>query len=237
MVWGWAPHLESRPGMIQAYILVMALAIAYVAYLSPSRIHHDPPALRGLGTARTGFVRTDNLRESLVPYGLLTLAGTLLLLGLALAGDASAPSRILERPFWVKLSFYLLSALGQQLFFGSFLILRLRALFNAMPGATVRHPLRTRALICGTTALVFAVCHIPNLPMMGFAVALSFSLGWIFYTRPNLLLAVLCHAWLGTLLNRVVLFPMRVGPFYGQPENYVYRILFPDLHRWLSTFF
>ena len=113
MVWFWAPRLGDANGFIPGYGLVVLLALVYVSVYSPIWIHHDPPGLRGLGTRRTFFVRTDNLRADLRAYGLLAILGTLVLLTLALACDASAPHRFLERAFWVKLTLYLFSALGQ----------------------------------------------------------------------------------------------------------------------------
>ena len=237
MVWLWAPHLEDDPGLIPGYLLVLLLAIVYVSGFSPILIHHDPPVLRGLGTRRTFFVRTDDLRSTLSAYGILAIAGTLVLLGLALNGDPAAPLRLLGRAFWLKLALYLFSALGQQLFFMGFFFVRLREIFGAYPDTPAKHLVLTRFLVCGGTALLIAAYHIPNPPMMVIVSIFGFGLAWIFYARPNLLLAVLCHAWLGTLLHRVVLLPMRVGPFYWMPDRYVYRTLFPFIRQWIGDLF
>ncbi len=237
MVWFLAPRLGDADGSIPGYVLMVLMAVVYVSIYSPIWIHHDPPGLRGLGTHRTFFVRTDNLRADLRAYGLLAITGTFVLLALALACDTSSLHRFLERAFWIKLTLYLFSALGQQLFFMGFFFVRLRELFGAYPNDSEKHALRTRALVCGGTALLFAAYHIPNLPMMGFVSAFGFCLAWVFYARPNLLLAALCHAWLGTLLHRVVLLPMRVGPFYWQPDRYVYRTLFPFIRQWIGDLF
>lgn len=237
MVWFWAPRLGEAPESIPGYTLVVLLALVYVAGVSPILIHHDPPGRRGLGPRRTLFVRTDNLRAALGHYLLLVIPGTLVLLGLALADDAAAAQRFVGRAFWLKLALYLFNALGQQLIFMGFFFVRLRELFGADLDAPGTPTLKTRVLVCGGTALLFTAYHVPNVPMMGFAAVFGFWLAWIFYARPNLLLAVLCHAWLGTLLNRVVLLPMRVGPFYWQPDRYVYRTLFPFVRSWIGDLF
>jgi hypothetical protein len=53
--------LLTLPGFIPVARIVFSAEIIYLVYVSPVRLHRDPPLDRGLGTWRTLFVRTDNL--------------------------------------------------------------------------------------------------------------------------------------------------------------------------------
>jgi hypothetical protein len=237
LLWLWAPRLDRSLWSALAYLLTASAVLAYVFWFSPVRLHRDLPAARGLGPRRTYFVRTDNLREALPVYALLAFAGTVLVLGLALWRDPNALALFTGLAFRVKLGFYLFSGLGQQLFFVGFFLPRMREALAPDPGGLSIPPARPRILICLGSALLFALFHFPNPPLMGFVLLFEFALCWVALSWPNLLLAVLCHAWLGTLLHRIALVPMRIGPFYWEPNLYVYRTLFPFLHEWIGNLF
>jgi hypothetical protein len=72
---------------------------------------------------------------------------------------------------------------------------------------------------------------------MGFALCFGFWLTWIYYAYPNLVLAVLTHAWLGTLLQRVTGLYTRIGPFYLNPERYIFREVFPFVRTLVGDLF
>jgi len=68
--WLVGPQLKSS-GSHFPLIAGQALFILYFAVVSPSYVHGDSLADRGLGSPRTGFVRTDNLKVALRRFGLL----------------------------------------------------------------------------------------------------------------------------------------------------------------------
>lgn len=67
--------------------------------------------------------------------------------------------------------------------------------------------------------------------MMGFALLAGVMWSWVYYMTPNLILVAASHAILGTILRRIVVLNMRVGPFYWQRDIYIFREIFPILAR------
>lgn len=232
IVWLVGPGLGQN-GLGPVLIAVLALFFFYIAYLSPVLIHKDSLKERGLGTWKTLFVRTDNLATAFWPYFWLALTGGIAIITIALVSDPDIFSKIVWKAFFLKLALYIFNAFGQGLLFLSFLLTRLRVLFPVSQGvddqrrATLQHQLVV-SLMC---ALFFSISHLPNFPLMIVTLFMGFAVSWIYYRTPNLLLAAVAHATIGTLLHQVLQMHMRIGPFYWENEKYVFRTLFPVLRE------
>ena len=133
----------------------------------------------------------------------------------------------------LKFSFYLFSALIQDILFFSYILLRLKDLI-------LIESLHTKKIIVLLLfSSIFALIHLPNLPLMALTFIFAFWLGYVFYSTPNLYAIVIVHAFLGTLLHRVYELHMKIGLFYGveSHEGHFFRFLIPSFseiigHRW-----
>jgi len=224
-MWKVSPLLENVTASVSIPLLVIwAAGLAYAFYISPVLIHRDPASVRGVGSWKRAFVRTDNLPSALWVFGGLALVQIALLV----AGIALFSSARFHLVSWeilpLRLFLYLGSAAVQSLFWLSFVLVRLRAL--AMPDGLASVQLPTppaQGVVCLCGALLFAVCHLPNpiLMLWGFSACLFMS---YFYLRvPNYVAAALCHALVGTSLSVIAGIRMRIGPFYSELDFYPIR--------------
>lgn len=225
--WWVMPRIASTPFAALAYLLLGA-SFAYVIYLSPVRLHRNSLAERGLGTWRTLFVRTDNLAVAARHFGAAALAGTVLILLTAALWNPEVFARFNWKAFVTRFLFYSLSSVIQSLVFVGFLMPRFRDV------CACGDETRRRWQVAVLAALVFSVTHAPNLPIMALAVPFAFTLSWISWRTPNVFAAAGFHAVLGVLVHRVLELSMRTGPFYSNPDTYLFRTLFPFARDWIG---
>jgi hypothetical protein len=226
-VWILAPRLHLA-GMVTLVYLAGAFTALYGLYISPVIIHGDPAGVRGLGTWRTCFVRTDNLRAASLVYGGFT-AGTLIAIVAWIAiFDPARAGQIYWKSVPVKFALYLVSATVQDLFWLSFILVRLKGVFSKDGRASegMPQPL-AQVAICALCAGQFVLYHAPNLPLMGASLVAGLIISRLYLSIPNLLAAALSHAVIGTALHRIVGLCMRSGPFYEDQTVYPLRTLFP----------
>jgi len=226
IVWQIGPNLDSN-GLTMPLTLVLGMFLLYITMISPSRIHRDSLAERGLGDWRSAFLRTDNLTPALRSYGVLMISATAVILVLAIFVRPTQFTDINPEALVTRFALYLFSAIGQDLLFLSFFFLRFRHLLDLSPwnGAT------KRVMVCVLCASLFTLFHLPNVPVMTTTLLTGFASAWIWYATPNLVAAAFCHAVVGTLLHQVLEVHMRIGPFYWDSEKYVFRTLFPVLRQ------
>ncbi len=226
-VWIVAPRLHVA-GMVPLVYLVGAFAALYCLYISPVLIHRDPAGVRGVGSWRTCFVRTDNLREAGLVYGGFTAAVLVLIAAWIAIIDPARAGQIFWKSVPVKFSLYLVSATVQDLFWLSFILVRLKGVFSKDGRASESMPqLPAQVAICVLCAGQFVLYHAPNLPLMGASLVAGLIISRLYLAIPNLLAAALSHALIGTALHRIVGLCMRSGPFYQDQTVYPLRTLFP----------
>jgi len=239
-LWLVAPNIQTG-SFGSLYIAGLVMLLVYAAYVSPILIHKDRMAAMGLGSARTLFIRTDNLGPALRQYGIVLLAGGLLIIVAALNERPHLFAELNWRAFFLKLVFYLFSGTVQGLLLSTCL-LRLKTIIPldmAQAGSKLRSldVMRNRCIVSMSYALLFSVCHLPNAPLMIATLVYGFIAAWIFYATPNLVVAACCHAGLGTLLHRIYELNMRIGPFYYDSELHVFRTVFPFIGRMIGQMY
>ena len=235
-VWWIGPVVLQSEAWFKGFILAMlALAALYLAYASPALIHRDPLPERGLGSWKTGFIRTDNLAAALRAFGGITLGGVVLLSGIAIIRRPDVFLTLNWHAFGVKMALYFFSALGQGLYF-TFLLTRLRHVIpvgSGIAGSSRTHRLAVSAVM----AVFFSLCHAPNPPLMLLALVGGACWFWAYYMHPNLFALALSHAVLGTMLHRIVQLHTRIGPFYGNRSRHIWCDLLPFVERWIGNLF
>lgn len=241
ILWRVGPELNQNR-LAPLIIALLAAALFYVAYFSPQRIHRDSLAIRGLGPARSGFIRTDNWPAAARAFGALALVGVTGVVAAALVKQPDVFATLDWKAFWVKLGGYFFSTLAQDLIFLSFFLVRLRALVprpsqGSSPRASAESARRHRIRVSLLLGLLFSVYHLPNPPLVALTFAFGSAVAWMYYAHPHLALAVGCHTLVGTLLHRVLGLHMRIGPFYWEPDRYILRTLFPPLRDWIGDLF
>ena len=228
--WMVAPLIGRVPLAVEAMRMGVLAAAVYVAFISPVLIHGDTAAQRGVGTWRTLFVRTDNLAAAAGRFGLFTLAGAAALVALALIRQPDGLRHVRWDAFGMKLFAYCLFAPVQAYVMWSFMLPRFRrALADGEDSDDDR--VWPAVLAC---ALCFALFHAPNVPLMAISFVFAIASGRIYAATPNLFVASLSHALLGTILQQIFGLYTRVGWCFANPESYVIRNLFPfvkDLTR------
>jgi len=234
-LWSIGPRLGIDPGAVAMYWALVAIGGTAVMWLSPVVLHRDPPALRGWGRRRADARDPGSFRNAWRTYGAFTLVAALLLIAVALLKDPALVAGINWTALAIKFLGYLAFGVVQAFIFFGFVQTRVRTMIPLppAPGSVQRH----RLLVALVTAGIFAVFHLPNLPLMGVVFATGLCWAWIFYKRPNVLLLGVSHAVLGTILHRVVQMYMRIGPFYSEPDLYVFRSVIPGLKQLIGNQF
>ncbi len=203
-------------------ILLVSVAFYYL-YISPSIIHQDLLKERGMGNVKHLFIRTDNFTH----VGKFVLVPLLIICGSILFAAWYKKSNFFIEPDWytllLKLFFYFFSALIQDIFFFSFLLIRLKE-FIVIKSNLLKH-----VVVVFIFSLFFSLFHLPNLPLMILTFIFAFWLGYIFYKTPNLYIVIIVHALLGTLLHRVYELHMKIGIFYGT-EKHIIRYTIPIIN-------
>lgn len=222
----YAPDNRDLVERYQAVIIVFfAFTLLYMTYISPCLIFKDTLAIRGLGAWSSLFIRTDNFRSALLGYGTITLCGAAVIVGVTFLRQPALIAHINWNTFFLKLGFYVFSALVQQMLIISWLLVRLRALL--LQDDIGNQKVCKRLQISAVAATIAFLLHAPNLPVMCISLVAGFAVVWVSYATPNLFLAVFCHALLGTLLHRVAGIQVKFGPHYMQKDFHFFQTLFP----------
>lgn len=238
MIYIWtlyAPeHLDMLIRNRVLFVASSGLALLYIAYISPSIIFKDTLASRGLGNWKSLFIRTDNFKLALRGYGSLTLFGSFVILGYTFTLQPANIIHINWAAFFVKLIFYLSSALIQQLLFVGWLLVRLRSIICEDNDNSI---LSKQFIICFIAATIVSFIHSPNLPIMIISFIGGFAVIWVSYKTPNLFLAVISHAILGTMLFIIAGVQVKLGPHYLQKDFHFSRTLFPVFKKIIGNLF
>lgn len=212
-LWWVGPRVALGAGYHILYWLMVAIAALSILFLPPGlrgfRWRDGPGGWRVAGSAYAGFTAA---------------AAALILLALL----AFAPARFAEvdwEAVAVKFAGYLVLGFIQAVVFFSFLLTRLRLLLVGP---------RRRWHVAAAVAVIFALAHLPNLPLTALTLVAGFGWSIIYYRRPNVWLLTLSHAVLGTLLHQVAGLYMRIGPFYHDPELFILRAVVPGLAEFIG---
>lgn len=223
MLWGLGPRIAAGGLAVALFWLAVALLGVLAAIVSPLILHHDPPALRGWGLGRSAN-DPGVFAKAWPRYGLLTLVGLAAIGVLAALRDPRFISRIAWNDAALKLAIYLVSGAVQDLVLFGFVLTRLRvAIAGGMGPAWA--PARPFAAV--TLAALFALAHAPNWPFAALVFLGGAALAWLFWARPNVILAGASHAVLGTALHAALRLNMRIGPFYAHPQGHILRHVLP----------
>lgn len=217
--------LVDFPWFVPAMQVTMVAGLFYVLYVSPVRLHHDSLAVRGLGTWRTLFIRTDNLPVAARRFGWLALAGTTLILLLAEMWNPGWFARADWKAWGLRATLYLVSASFQELVFVGFCLVRLRRLLEPRLSADIDR--RQQFLIAMTAAVLFGVLHMPSPALTALTTVFGFAVAWICLRTPNVFAVAGCQALLGLLLHRVLELPPRIGAFYYHQDLHPLRSIVP----------
>ena len=240
MAWGPGPHLATN-GWAPFFWIASVVAFFYFSYGSPVLIHKDSALIRGLGSWRTAFFRTDQLRPALRAYGMVAGVSTLLIVAVVGLVKPRAFVELNGHAFLLKLTLYFSSAFAQGLFYLSFMAVRFRRIagipddWAGTDADGARRLEQKRLAVSVTAGLIFCFLHAPNPPLMAISFVAGIVMTRTFCAYPHLWLAVLCHAWIGTLLHRLAGMYMRSGPAYWKGDIYVIRTLFPPIKRLIGN--
>jgi hypothetical protein len=228
------PWLIRLPGFIPAVRLVLVAMLVYVSWFSPARLHRDSLAERGLGTWRTAFIRTDNLRPAARSFGWLALGGTIAILLLAEALNPGWFARANWKAWVVRLGFYAPSASFQALAFVGFGLVRFKSLLASprvprLAAKVAGEPgdVRRRLFVSGAAGVIFAALHAPNPSAMVLSAVFGFAVAWISVRTPNVFAAAACQTLLGLLVHRVLGLTLWVGASYSHPDTFLMRDFIP----------
>ena len=219
--WFLSPQVD-RAGMQLPVALAAVAGFAYFVFVSPSLIHGDSFRVRGLGSWRTLFVRTDNLGTAVRAFGIFTLAVGVPCLAAARLRDPSLFDGLNWRVIFLKQGLYFGWACVQDACFFGWIMLRLKQLVPQ------------RAQLALVTAALFAAFHVPNPSMMGLTFAAALAWSWIYFATPNLLALAVSHSVLGIIAQHFLAINIRTGPFYWEPGKYPIMRVVPALAEWLD---
>jgi hypothetical protein len=217
------PRIEAGgPAPLALFWTAVVLTAATVLWLSPFVLHRDPP---GRSPSPAGRARDDpGIWRNAWPAWLgLTALGLAAILAAAVQRDHNLVEHVQWKGMGVKLLVYLVSAPIQDLVVFAFLLTRLRGLAVAALGEVAA----VRPLAALAAAGLFAAAHAPNWPFAAVVLAGGLCGSWLYQTRPNIVLAGIGHAVLGTALHSLLHLNMRVGPFYAHPEGHIMRHVIP----------
>ncbi len=225
--------LLTLPGFIPAAAVFFSAEIIYIVYLSPVWLHRDPLPERGLGTWRTLFVRTDNLRAAARGFGWLALSGTVAILIVAAFWNPGWTTQISWPALVARFRLYMISAVVQALVLVGFGLPRFRNLLMSAPtpgqdGASDGLPRRLLVLL--VVALIFGGLHAPHPLLIALATMFGFALTWQSLQTPNVLAAACCQFLLGLQVHFVLGLTMRVGVFHSHPDVRFLR----DIFAWID---
>jgi hypothetical protein len=226
--------LLTLPGFMPAARIVFSAEIIYLVYLSPAWLHRDPLPDRGLGTWRTLFVRTDNLRAAAQAFGWLAVAGTAVILTLAVIWKPGWTARIDWHAWALRSRFYFISVVIQALVLVGFGLPRVKSLLMPAPGpgqSVASSAPSGRLLVSLVVALLFGSLHAPHPALMALAATFGFAMAWLSLRTPNVLAAACCQFVLGLQVNLILGLSMRVGAFHSHPDVRFLR----DIFSWADS--
>jgi uncharacterized protein len=135
-------------------------------------------------------VRRDNIKKSILPYAILTIVATVTTVVLARLLGNNTPS--ITNNIHFQYGFIVLSFL-QEYLFRSFLIPKLKLLTSSP------------TLVIISNAILFGILHLiyPNtLVSILLTAILGVSFAYVYYYRPNLILATIAHS----IINFIAVF-------------------------------
>jgi hypothetical protein len=226
--------LLALPWFMPVARVFFSAEFLYLIYLSPVWLHRDPLPERGLGTWRTLFVRTDNLRTAARGFGWLTLGGSAAILILAATWNAGWTTRLDWQAFWPRARHYSISVVVQTLVFVGFALPRVKRLLARASRsglAAESDALPRRLLMSAVVAALFCALHAPHPLLMALAAAYGFALAWLSLRTPNVLAAGCCQFLLGLQVYFVLGLSMRVGIFSSHPDVRFLRDVFSWIDR------
>jgi membrane protease YdiL (CAAX protease family) len=226
-MWFVGPHVQDHKAARLFILVLVPVAGAHIIWFSPMVLHRDPPELRGWGRRTSEHALAGSWRRAWRPYALLTATMAAVLLVFALVLRPAGFANLNWRAAALKFLLYIPYGTAQSIVFFGFIQARMASLIPYPSTALAEE--RHRLLVTVSTAALFSLTHLPNLPLMSFALVAGMSWSWLFRKAPNIVLLGLSHATLGTILHRVVELPMRVGPFYAEPDRYIMRNAIPGL--------
>lgn len=223
ITWVLVPNILISVASLSATLIILASATFYYLYISPTYIHEDTLESRGLGSQRNFVLLTDNF----IYVWKIVFIPLLIICGAILFAAWQKNASFFVKPDWyallLKFFFYLFSAFAQDIFFFSFLLIRLKEII------TLKSNIFKQVTVVFIFALFFALFHLPNVPLMILTFVFAFYLGYIFYETPNLYIVVIVHALLGTLLHRVYELDIKIGVYYGT-EGHIFRFIIPMIN-------
>jgi len=234
-LWFLGPKVATAQMPILAYWMLVLAGWVYIFWISTFILHRDPPDWRGWFARGLDGTRPGSFKNSWRTYAVFTAIGAILLIAYAGWQDPERLAHIPWKEAEIKFAGYLGSGLLQAAIFFGYMQNRIRAMIPLSAG---RHSVWLhRFWIALATASLFAFYHLPNVPLMCLTWVSGFGWAWIYYRRPNIPLLVLSHAFLGTLLHRVVQLYMRVGPAYAHPDLHIVRTIIPGLQKLTGNLF
>jgi hypothetical protein len=234
-LWKLGPSVQDSAIARLLFWLLVGWGAFHILWFSPMVLHRDPPEWRGWGRPAHGEPHAGAWRSAWRVYALLTATVAGVLLAVAMWRNPSVLADLNWKAFWIKFLGYAVFGPVQALIFFGFIQARLRAMIPqpAPPRAAERHRLRVATAV----AAVFALYHLPNLPLIAITFVVGGCWAWVFYKFPNIMLLGLSHAVLGTILHRVIGLHMRIGPFYAEPQRYILRNTVPGLKALIGNLF
>lgn len=223
IVWVLVPNVFTSSIAFYLLFILAGSAIAYFLFISPLLFHEDTLEGRGLGPRNSFYIRTDNFYRALS----ILLVPVIMISTIIIVAAWQNGSAFFVRPDWyafsLKFSMYLFSAFAQDIFFFSFILVRLKDII------TIDSETHKNIVVILLFSLLFTLFHLPNIPLMVLSFLFAIALGQLFYKVPNLHVVIIIHAILGTLLHRVYELHMKMGVFYGMEsqQGYLMRYLLP----------
>lgn len=134
-------------------------------------------------------IRTDNFKESIIPYLITTILGS----AFVYAYGSYLGNTPLPHGFWYVLALYPVWGFAQQFVLQNFVAKNLTELVPSLP---------LRSLI---TALIFACAHIPSLQLFVLTLGIGFVFTYLYHRYQNLFALSIAHGILGALVFHLVL--------------------------------
>jgi membrane protease YdiL (CAAX protease family) len=200
-VWAIIPLQLNHPGLV-----ALPGLFALILMIHSHRVRRE--TLHDLGFTMRYFGRAILLLA--LP---MIIGGAVLIAVGSLHGSFQVKSR-----FWTSLALLPLWGLTQQYILQGFIYRRLRFVLadeNASAGEQVK---RTQLAIL-LTAILFALVHAPNLPLMALAFLGGLVWSWVYERAPNLFALGLSHA----LMSAIVLLSLPAHSMRIGYEYFIYR--------------
>jgi membrane protease YdiL (CAAX protease family) len=235
VLWILGPRIETVKFAYPAYWMLILAGLIYLLWISPFILHCDPHELRGWGACGNDGSCPGSFKNAWRVYAVFTAIAAVVLIAYAWWLDPARLAHMNWKAFGLRFAGYILWGFVQVVTFFGFILTRIRAMIPLPAGS--HSVLRHRLLVALVTTTIFAFYHLPNKPLMVFALSAGFCWSWVYYRQPNILLLAMSQAILGTLLHRVVQLHMRIGPFYAHPELYFMRNVIPGLKQVIGNLF